>query len=352
MDLEDWEYLTEDGFFDLHEDSPRKKPLPIQRETFSLQPNSLIDMNYFQKFTDPHKSSPRVMNQVVPLKIAPIPEAIKTPVREELPGEATMVPFNTIGPPKIGSLGDSELRIISQASSFNKMEETQFADMKLDSPKSLNRGISITITPQVDLGMMDRFEEKGGDFNGESVVEKVLSFTKDEEKVSQVFFKKIKEKEFVDMRLESPKSSYKGFTPRFDVGADQFEEEDRDFNGESVEKEISWSNLKEEEEEEEKVEVTSDENHGCLNMLRKWGFGAICSFGFAAATICVIVLSSGQKGKHNQQKPNLHFQIYTDDKRIKQVMQHATKLNEAMSAVRGSTLARAHITVGGYFEAL
>lgn len=38
--------------------------------------------------------------------------------------------------------------------------------------------------------------------------------------------------------------------------------------------------------------------------------------------------------------------------RIKRVVQHATRLNEAISAVRGVPVTRAQITVGGYYDAL
>ena len=38
--------------------------------------------------------------------------------------------------------------------------------------------------------------------------------------------------------------------------------------------------------------------------------------------------------------------------RIKQVVHHATKLNEAISAVRGVPMTRAHITYGGYYDGL
>jgi len=37
---------------------------------------------------------------------------------------------------------------------------------------------------------------------------------------------------------------------------------------------------------------------------------------------------------------------------MKQVVHHATKLNEAINAVRGAPLTRAHITIGGYYEGL
>ena len=49
----------------------------------------------------------------------------------------------------------------------------------------------------------------------------------------------------------------------------------------------------------------------------KWslnGVGAICSFGFAAATICVLILGSQQRNNKIQQDQKIRFQIYTDDK--------------------------------------
>ncbi|KAL2538013.1 Uncharacterized protein Fot_19404 [Forsythia ovata] len=56
--------------------------------------------------------------------------------------------------------------------------------------------------------------------------------------------------------------------------------------------------------------------------------------GVAAATVCIVVFGTRQKSKQ-QQNQKLQFQIYTNDKRIKLVVHHATKLNEAISAVRG-----------------
>uniref|UniRef100_A0A7N0V1B6 DUF6821 domain-containing protein n=1 Tax=Kalanchoe fedtschenkoi TaxID=63787 RepID=A0A7N0V1B6_KALFE len=82
------------------------------------------------------------------------------------------------------------------------------------------------------------------------------------------------------------------------------------------------------------------------------GIGALCSFGFAAAAICLLVFGNNHKVRHNHHK--LSFQIYAsadDNKRMKQVVQQATKFNEAMAAaVRGVPLNRAHITYGGYYD--
>ncbi|KAL2466242.1 hypothetical protein Adt_42093 [Abeliophyllum distichum] len=163
----------------------------------------------------------------------------------------------------------------------------------------------------------------------------------DQDLVSQVFFKKMKEPEFVDMKVESPKSSRSEIMPQIDgAGFFQFEE-----NGEALESKSC--------EGDSEMEMEMDENNWGLNIW-KWsltGIGAICSFGVAAATVCIVVFGTRQKSKQEQNQ-KLQFQIYTNDKRIKQVVHHATKLNEAISAVRGVPLTRAHVTFGGYYEPL
>ncbi|XP_058722683.1 uncharacterized protein LOC131594533 [Vicia villosa] len=154
------------------------------------------------------------------------------------------------------------------------------------------------------------------------------SFEEDqEENVSQVFFK-IKENEFVDMKIESPKSSSSKemvTSPRMIIEKDVFGEKE----------DSSWE----------------EENNSGFS-LWKWslsGVGAICTFGVVVASICVVYFGSQQRKKLQQDK-KIMFQIYADDKRIKQVVQHATKLNEAISAVRGVPITRAHITVGGNYD--
>nr|GMD83346.1 uncharacterized protein LOC109150158 isoform X1 [Ipomoea batatas] len=83
------------------------------------------------------------------------------------------------------------------------------------------------------------------------------------------------------------------------------------------------------------------------------GIGAICSFGVAAATtICIVFIENQQKHKRQHHNHNIRFQIYTHhDKRIKEVVEHASKLNEAISTARGVPFTRAHITFGGYCDA-
>ncbi|KAK7286550.1 hypothetical protein RJT34_21619 [Clitoria ternatea] len=165
----------------------------------------------------------------------------------------------------------------------------------------------------------------------------------DQDTVSQVFFK-IKE-------MESPKSCGRGILyPSLDVGALRFEDK-----GEA--QEIMTSPRMKIEKEVVIVDCDSnkvvEDTSGGFNFW-KWSFngvGAICSFGVAAATICVLLFGSQQRNKIHQDH-KIRFQIYTDDKRIKQVVQHATKLSEAISVVNGVHLSRARITCGGYYDGL
>lgn len=81
---------------------------------------------------------------------------------------------------------------------------------------------------------------------------------------------------------------------------------------------------------------------------RSTGIGAFCAMGAsaaaaAAATICIFIL-----GCRQHQKPKIQFKIYTHDKRMKEVVQQAARLNQALSAARGAPMTRAHISFGGY----
>ncbi|KAI3794752.1 hypothetical protein L1987_37389 [Smallanthus sonchifolius] len=157
----------------------------------------------------------------------------------------------------------------------------------------------------------------------------------DQDPIFQVFFKK--ENEFVEMKMDSPRSGSRRITLPY-IETDMFQYEDKSdddmFNGSSPSKVVT----------DEKV-IKEEGNEG-LNIW-KWGLngiGTFCSLGMAAATICIILFGNGQRHKQNQK---LRIQLYSDDKRIKQVVHHA---NEAMSAVRGVPLTTAHITYGGYYE--
>ncbi|GAB2211227.1 hypothetical protein Droror1_Dr00016520 [Drosera rotundifolia] len=449
MDLDDWEIIHEDDdmFMDFDDDDddgliPWEKPFQASKRKQHqpmFQPKVFIDMNYLENFNDPMKKLSKGLTDESPV---------------EVNGFRAQITIDSV---KIGSFGSEKGKI-----SLVSLEETngnQFADMKLDSPKSLNSGINPGIdpgmgrfeavcdgfdgedgvkdvvalvdeervslstvafecmkenqfvdmkseslvlenegfSPRIDVGM-DRFEENGGDLDGEHEgmvkgEEKVIQVLfrsnlketesvelksesplfkkrgfspqidvgtdtfeekgvdeyvleqdvklKDEERFSQVLFKNM-ENEFADMKLESPTSKNMGFFPLNNVNLDGFEEEDDDYSAESVDEEKGTN------------ESAEEENNWSLNALKKWGmsgFGAICTFGFAAATIGMIFLSSGQKENHQNPIPKLHYQVYSDhDKRMKHIMLRAKEFNEAISTVRGTHIARAHITVGGYFE--
>ncbi|KAJ6832934.1 uncharacterized protein M6B38_342365 [Iris pallida] len=119
---------------------------------------------------------------------------------------------------------------------------------------------------------------------------------------------------------------------------------------------------KAEEEEEEEGCVDDDaEEKPC----RRWRLvggtvaGAICSI--AAAIICVVALGGRRQPNYQtrSRSQRLPFQIYADEKRIKQVMHQATRLNHALTAARGvptttttTTTRRADISFGGYYDGL
>ncbi|TKY46180.1 hypothetical protein E2542_SST28217 [Spatholobus suberectus] len=152
------------------------------------------------------------------------------------------------------------------------------------------------------------------------------------------------------MKMDSPRSGSRGILPPADAGGLKFED-----RGETVE--IIASPRRKVAEKDvggrEEDSTWEEKNDSGFN-LWKWsltGVGAICSFGVAAAAVCVLFFGS-QQGNKLKQDQKIRFQIYTDDKRIKQVVQHATKLNDAISAARGVPMSRAHISVGGYYDGL
>ncbi|KAL8162270.1 hypothetical protein V2J09_013759 [Rumex salicifolius] len=259
MDLEEWEFLSEDGFIDQLHHQNRKGKRVIPRETPSLQPNTLIDSKGVSL-------SPNLVIHVPVEFDFQIPESFHSPppaMKESIsPGNAT-TPLPVFG-------SEPEQETVSSQVFFKKARGNEFADMKLDSPKSVNRGL----VPQIDLGM-PQFEEKD------------------------------------DGKKKVSKGSF------------------------------DWN-------EPDQKECEDIENHGGLNIWKMGmtGIGALCSFGFACATIFVIALSTRKRENKNQNQKKL----CSDEKRMKQVVHHTTKMNDAISALKGIPLNRAHITIGGYFD--
>ncbi|KAG1347597.1 hypothetical protein COCNU_06G014260 [Cocos nucifera] len=162
--------------------------------------------------------------------------------------------------------------------------------------------------------------------------------------VSQVSFK-VKENEFVDMKMNSPKSNTRGIIPHIEPDPILF-----------VEHEKEVCKVEEMEEDDLESEVKGKpcwENFG-FNIWR-WrlaGIGALCSIGVAA--FCILIL--GGRQRQQQQNQRIQFQIYADDKRIKQMVRHTARLNQALSAARGGPMTRAQnvarISFGGYYDGL
>ncbi|KAJ8570337.1 hypothetical protein K7X08_037309 [Anisodus acutangulus] len=274
MDLEDWEILPDDGLLQIHDDDGKM----IFSRKYTPDSKDEFNMNYFLC------PSPKSSQFVDTSKHSPrVPNQI--------------VPFQIQE-----STNDQEVVITKQVI-------TNF-------PLEINMLPSRNTTDPNFIATMMEVEQ--------------------DQVSSQVFFKKMKENEFENMKMDSPKSNNKTLLSQFEEKVEDFE-----VDKETVIKKIGM--------EEDAIEENSN---GGLNLLNKSlnGIGAICSFGVAAAaTICIIFIGNHQKHKQNQK---LRFQIFSDDKRMKQVVRHATRLNEAISAVRGVPVTRAHITVGGYYDAL
>ncbi|XP_018434140.2 uncharacterized protein LOC108806496 isoform X2 [Raphanus sativus] len=154
-----------------------------------------------------------------------------------------------------------------------------------------------------------------------------------------VSFKKTKETEFADMkvdppaRITSPVSLIDAAKPSDSEGSDDVREKKED------------------------DDVRSD--HGGGEKANLWkiglnGIGAICSFGVAAAaaTVCVLFLGHNDIKVCKNKNHKLRFQIYSDDNKMREAVNHATKVNEAIFAMKGVPVVRAQISFGGYYDGL
>ncbi|GAA0147183.1 hypothetical protein LIER_36469 [Lithospermum erythrorhizon] len=283
MDFEGWEILPEDGYLEIQYDGGKK----IFSRKYGDGPNNLYNNNYFicpsqdcSEFIEPtEKSRSRVPNQLLPVPIQLSPSNDEQVVKD----------------------------IIIDNSSSTSLEK-------------------IKVVP--DSG---------------------IPLEGDHDLVSQVFFKKMVENKSVDMKMDSPKSNNKGLVPQFENKANTMKEE-------ALEGNISLPKSENEKTIEIKKnmgdEATWRQDSGGLNIW-KWslnGFGAICSFGVVAASICIIILGRRKQNKQlHQQNQKLQFHIFAEDKvqRIKQVVHHATRLNEAISTIRGVPGVMAHISYEG-----
>lgn len=206
-------------------------------------------------------------------------------------------------------------------------EEPRFQKLLLSNPTKLDHEDEIKEVIKLQIPIMESKEIR-------SEPEPEL----DQDQIFQVFLKK--ENQFVEMKMGSPRlSSQETDMSHTEISPFLYDETSSDHvvNCSSPSKMI-------------KQEVVAwEENNQRLNFW-KWGLsgiGAFCSLGMAAATVCIIILGNGKRLK--QQNPKLKIQIYSDNQRIKKVVEQA---NEAMSAMRGVPLVKAQITYGGYYEIL
>ncbi|XVF06597.1 hypothetical protein REPUB_Repub06bG0062800 [Reevesia pubescens] len=270
--------------------------------------------------------------------------------------------INQAGEKKVhGGKRDSDTKLVFLTDYFNKEQPPPSGNSRTTPkkvvPVSLPLEPRIFKAPENELGK-ETTTRVPIDFTStpSMIPEKIKEPDIGSEVKTQVSFRKpTYNDQSVDMtnKMDSPKSTTRGVNiPQIDA-AGTFNFDDK---SEVLENKISSPRKKDlvEKKVENKEDVAWEENSGGLN-LWKWsltGIGAICSFGVAAATFCIIILGSQQRHRQQQQNQKLLFQRYTDDKRMKQVVHHTTKLNEAISAVRGVPITRAHITFGGYYDGL
>ncbi|RLM85198.1 uncharacterized protein C2845_PM04G05550 [Panicum miliaceum] len=132
------------------------------------------------------------------------------------------------------------------------------------------------------------------------------------------------------------------------------DEEEKAFESSDA-KEADDYKFAEEEEEDVKTE-NKKARPECVvfsvGKLKVNGIGALCSFGFAAATVCIFLIGGRLQHHHRQQQQKIQLQFYGDDKRIQQVVQQTSRLNQAMSSVMGAGGAstRANISFGGFYD--
>lgn len=267
-DLQGWEVVPDDGFLEIHDEDDGKK---IFSRKFGIGPSNVFK-NYFI-CPSPKSSSPKFVDSTTKTEFSTVPKQLVT------------VPIH-LDPPADDDDDDREF--------LKKLPKPLPIQINISPPPS-HIPEKIVDAPTTGAG--------GGD----------------QDPVSQVSFKIKKEPEFVEMKLDSPRSNNNNSswgikssqgTIQFDDGSEISSPKFRAGEEKAISNDIM----------EVKKEVTWEENSGGPSIW-KWsltGIGAICSFGFAAATVCIIILGGRQKNnnhnRHNQENQKLQFHIYADDK--------------------------------------
>ncbi|KAL6523768.1 hypothetical protein OROGR_017371 [Orobanche gracilis] len=217
MDLEEWELLPDEGFLEISDDGGQK----IYTRNDSSSSSSDIQMNYFICPPRPGRRHHRHCLLPVPIDL----QSQQSPIDMKI---------------KSVSAGDREPEV-SQIF-FKKMEETEFVDMKVDSPKSGSSCGGIRIMPRKDF-------QFGGNVG---------------------------------------------------INTTCIEAADDKVDGSEKSREMELDHHYDE-----------DEEGGLVVNIWKWIGAGICSFGVAAATFCIVSFSI-QRVNNKHLKPNqkLRFQIY------------------------------------------
>ncbi|KAL5976766.1 hypothetical protein ACLOJK_021099 [Asimina triloba] len=247
MDLDEWEVLSDDGFLDFKQEDSITKGFLSRELAFEFDPKGGhgVDVNYFicPSPRPPDRHQSRVLNRRD--GVVPVPIQL----------EPTVVKAPCLELEKVKDI--SEVPVVE---------------------------ISI-LAPTVQ----------------EQIKEPPPAAAAD-----QVFFKKMKENEFVDMKLDSPRSgstNSRGPKPQIEAGSMPFEE-----------KKAACDDGEHAEHRPSKMPI-EEEDGGGLNIW-KWrvsGIGALCSLGLAAATLCIFVFSGHQRYKQQGRNQKFHFEIYADD---------------------------------------
>lgn len=304
MDLGEWELLPRSNFNSIHhlhrDGDDEDGEIRDSKRNPNPNPRNLIDTDYFicPSQDPPKQTQPNRRSGMVPTQLLQVP--------------ITWEP--------VFSTDDSDHE--------NK-------NKKLTDEVSVVVPVKILNNP-ADLGFLDTDPGPG--------------FLTDPVPSPQVSFKRMKENEFVDMKMDPARVT----SPRPQIDLKPLDSDDMMKIG--SEGEDGGLRSKQEDWDEDLIQENGGEK---LNLWKMGltGIGAICSFGVAAAaaTICVFLFGSNnnnndKSGRNKNQM--LRFQIYSDDKRMKEVVRQATKLNEAISVMKGVPVVRAQISLGGYYNAL
>lgn len=259
MDFDDWELIPDDGFLGFRDDSEKKI---LYRKWTGSDPKGVLNDYFRCPLTQNNSRKVRENPGTRPSQLVPV--SIPIPIQ------------------------------LNPTSSRVKSPD--------DQPQPVKETTKVVVVEPPNEKSIQNF---GSGSSSSS------SFESDQDSVSKVFFKKMKENEsFVDMKMDSPKSpTTRGFIPQIDAAAFNFDDKVEGMENMSSPRMVNMKNSGD-------LGMEDDGSDGGLNIwkLSLTGIGAICSFGIAAATICILFFGSHHRNKQLHQNHKIRFQIYNDDK--------------------------------------